>query len=94
MDELLAAPHGARFKKKSNQTTKSQTNISHGTPQLWFTVLERYHRTSCIVSDLIVGNSYAFRVFAENQCGLSDTAPVTADLAHIQKAGKEVEAMC
>lgn len=64
-----------------------------GTPQLWFTVLERYHRTSCIVSDLIVGNSYAFRVFAENQCGLSDTAPVTADLAHIQKAGKEVKTM-
>ncbi|EDL01963.1 myosin-binding protein H-like [Mus musculus] len=53
---------------------------------LWFTVLERYHRTSCVVSNLIVGNSYAFRVFAENQCGLSDTAPVTADLAHIQKA--------
>nr|XP_012607021.1 myosin-binding protein H-like isoform X1 [Microcebus murinus] len=53
---------------------------------LWFTVLERYHRTSCIVSDLIVGNSYAFRVFAENQCGLSETAPITADLAHIQKA--------
>ncbi|MEJ1278019.1 myosin binding protein H-like [Cricetulus griseus] len=53
---------------------------------LWFTVLEHYHRTSCIVSDLIVGNSYAFRVFAENQCGLSETAPVTADLAYIQKA--------
>nr|XP_027777831.1 myosin-binding protein H-like [Marmota flaviventris] len=53
---------------------------------LWFTVLEQYHRNSCIVSDLIVGNSYAFRVFAENQCGLSETAPVTADLAHIQKA--------
>ncbi|XP_055259899.1 myosin-binding protein H-like isoform X3 [Moschus berezovskii] len=54
--------------------------------QLWFTVLERYHRTSCTVSNLIVGNSYAFRVFAENQCGLSENAPVTADLAHIQKA--------
>ncbi|XP_037355436.1 myosin-binding protein H-like [Talpa occidentalis] len=53
---------------------------------LWFTVLECYHRTSCIVSNLIVGNSYAFRVFAENQCGLSETAPITADLAHIQKA--------
>ncbi|KAF6293296.1 myosin binding protein H like [Rhinolophus ferrumequinum] len=53
---------------------------------LWFTVLERYHRTSCTVSGLIVGNSYAFRVFAENQCGLSETAPITADLAHIQKA--------
>lgn len=60
-----------------------------GTLQLWFTVLEHYHRTSCVVSDLIVGNSYAFRVFAENQCGLSETASVTVDLAHIQKAGKE-----
>lgn len=72
----------------------SHTSISRGPPQLWFTVLERYHRTSCIVSDLIVGNAYAFRVFAENQCGLSDTAPVTADLAHIQKAGKEVKTTC
>ncbi|KAF5911046.1 hypothetical protein HPG69_001011 [Diceros bicornis minor] len=54
--------------------------------RLWFTVLEHYHRTSCTVTDLIVGNSYAFRVFAENQCGLSETAPITADLAHIQKA--------
>ncbi|XP_074226211.1 myosin-binding protein H-like isoform X2 [Camelus bactrianus] len=53
---------------------------------LWFTVQERCHRTSCTVSNLIVGNSYAFRVFAENQCGLSETAPITADLAHIQKA--------
>ncbi|XP_008848618.1 myosin-binding protein H-like [Nannospalax galili] len=53
---------------------------------LWFTVLDCYHRTSCIISDLIIGNSYAFRVFAENQCGLSETAPVTADLAHIQKS--------
>ncbi|XP_045871164.1 myosin-binding protein H-like isoform X2 [Meles meles] len=53
---------------------------------LWFTVLERYHRTSFTVSNLIVGNSYAFRVFAENQCGLSETAPITAHLAHIQKA--------
>nr|XP_009000085.2 myosin-binding protein H-like isoform X2 [Callithrix jacchus] len=53
---------------------------------LWFTVLEHYHRTSCVVSDLIIGNSYAFRVFAENQCGLSETAPITTDLAHIQKA--------
>lgn len=59
-----------------------------GTPKLWFTVLERYHRTSFTVSNLIIGNSYAFRVFAENQCGLSETAPITADLAHIQKAGK------
>ncbi|KAM8781535.1 myosin-binding protein H-like [Rhynchonycteris naso] len=53
---------------------------------LWFTVREHYHRTNCIISNLIVGNSYAFRVFAENQCGLSATAPITADLAHIQKA--------
>lgn len=55
-------------------------------------MLERYHHTSCTVSNLIVGNSYAFRVFAENQCGLSETAPITADLAHIQKAGEAQKA--
>uniref|UniRef100_G3TQ38 Myosin-binding protein H-like n=1 Tax=Loxodonta africana TaxID=9785 RepID=G3TQ38_LOXAF len=50
------------------------------------TALEHYHCTRYTVSNLIVGNSYAFRFFAENQCGLSETAPVTSDLAHIQKA--------
>ncbi|XP_004578804.2 myosin-binding protein H isoform X2 [Ochotona princeps] len=53
----------------------------------WFTVLERYHPTTCTISDLIVGNSYSFRVFSENLCGLSDSATVTKELAHIQKAG-------
>ncbi|XP_004481946.1 myosin-binding protein H [Dasypus novemcinctus] len=52
----------------------------------WFTVLERYHPTTCTISDLIVGNSYSFRVFSENQCGLSTSAAVTKALAHIQKA--------
>ncbi|XP_045154116.1 myosin-binding protein H [Echinops telfairi] len=52
----------------------------------WFTVLERYHPTTCTLSNLIVGNSYSFRVFSENQCGLSDSAAVTKELAHIQKA--------
>ncbi|EPY85842.1 myosin-binding protein H [Camelus ferus] len=51
----------------------------------WFTVLERYHPTTCTVSDLIVGNSYSFRVFSENLCGLSESATVTKELAHIQK---------
>ncbi|TEA30971.1 hypothetical protein DBR06_SOUSAS9610010, partial [Sousa chinensis] len=51
----------------------------------WFTVLERYHPTTCTISDLIVGNSYSFRVFSENRCGLSASAAVTKELAHIQK---------
>ncbi|XP_034799888.1 myosin-binding protein H [Pan paniscus] len=52
----------------------------------WFTVLERYHPTTCTISDLIIGNSYSFRVFSENLCGLSTSATVTKELAHIQKA--------
>ncbi|KAM6165219.1 myosin-binding protein H [Erethizon dorsatum] len=52
----------------------------------WFTVLERYHPTTCTISDLIIGNSYSFRVFSENLCGLSDSATTTKELAHIQKA--------
>jgi hypothetical protein len=57
-------------------------------PQQWFTVLERYHPTTCTISDLIIGNSYSFRVFSENLCGLSDSATTTKELAHIQKAGR------
>ncbi|KAK1152330.1 hypothetical protein AOXY_G31575 [Acipenser oxyrinchus oxyrinchus] len=53
----------------------------------WFTVLEHYHRLNCTVSDLIMGNSYSFRVFTENRCGLSENAAVTKDLAYIQKTG-------
>ncbi|NXW90928.1 MYBPH protein, partial [Alopecoenas beccarii] len=51
----------------------------------WFTVLERCTRTSCTISDLIIGNTYSFRVFAENGCGLSETAAVASGVAHIQK---------
>lgn len=58
--------------------------------QQWFTVLERYHPTTCTISDLIIGNSYSFRVFSENLCGLSEVATATKELAHIQKAGKWV----
>lgn len=59
-----------------------------GLLQQWFTVLERCHPTSCTVSDLIVGNSYSFRVFSENLCGLSASAAVTKELAHIVKTGR------
>lgn len=50
-------------------------------------MLERYHPTTCTVSDLIIGNSYSFRVFSENLCGLSELATTTKELAHIQKTG-------
>nr|XP_013799498.1 PREDICTED: myosin-binding protein H [Apteryx mantelli mantelli] len=51
----------------------------------WFTVLERCTRTSCTISDLIMGNTYSFRVFAENASGLSEKAAVTSSSAHIKK---------
>lgn len=53
--------------------------------QKWFTVLERCTRTSCTISDLIIGNTYSFRVFSENICGLSDSAAVASGVAHIEK---------
>ncbi|KAH0618991.1 hypothetical protein JD844_018586, partial [Phrynosoma platyrhinos] len=52
----------------------------------WFTVLEHYNRTNCTVSDLIIGNTYSFRVFSENPCGLSEKPAVTKDVAHIKKS--------
>ncbi|XP_051517769.1 myosin-binding protein H-like isoform X1 [Myxocyprinus asiaticus] len=51
----------------------------------WFTVLEHYHRLNATVSDLIMGNVYTFRVFAENKVGISEAAAVTKEVAHIQK---------
>ncbi|XP_006029715.1 myosin-binding protein H [Alligator sinensis] len=51
----------------------------------WFTVLDRCTRTNCTVSDLIIGNSYLFRVFSENACGLSPKAAITKELTHIKK---------
>ncbi|KFZ68303.1 Myosin-binding protein H, partial [Podiceps cristatus] len=51
----------------------------------WFTVLEHCTRTSCTISDLIIGNTYSFRVFAENACGLSEKAAVASGVAHIKK---------
>ncbi|XP_026188141.1 myosin binding protein Ha isoform X2 [Mastacembelus armatus] len=53
----------------------------------WFTVFEHYHRLTATISDLIMGNSYSFRVFAENQVGVSKTGAVTKEVATIQKTG-------
>ncbi|XP_077464566.1 myosin binding protein Ha [Stigmatopora argus] len=53
----------------------------------WFTVLEHYHRLTATVTDLIMGNSYAFRVFSVNKVGVSEKSAVTKDVATIQKTG-------
>ncbi|XP_059189468.1 myosin binding protein Ha [Centropristis striata] len=53
----------------------------------WFTVLEHYHRLTATVSDLIMGNSYIFRVFAENQVGVSESSAVTKGVATVPKTG-------
>ncbi|XP_056897877.1 myosin binding protein Ha isoform X1 [Takifugu flavidus] len=53
----------------------------------WFTVLENYHRLNATISDLIMGNSYSFRVFSQNKVGTSETSAVTKEVATIQKTG-------
>ncbi|XP_029975316.1 myosin binding protein Ha [Salarias fasciatus] len=53
----------------------------------WFTVLEHYHRLTATISDLIMGNSYSFRVFAENQVGRGELSAVTKEVANVQKTG-------
>ncbi|KAM4723158.1 myosin-binding protein C, cardiac-type [Rhinophrynus dorsalis] len=55
----------------------------------WFTVYEHYRRTNCVVSDLIMGNEYYFRVFSENMCGLSEKPVNSKNSAYIQKTGTE-----
>uniref|UniRef100_A0A8C3TU05 Myosin-binding protein C, slow-type n=1 Tax=Catharus ustulatus TaxID=91951 RepID=A0A8C3TU05_CATUS len=53
----------------------------------WFTVIEHYHRTSATINELVIGNEYYFRVFAENMCGLSEDATMTKESALIAKDG-------
>uniref|UniRef100_A0A8B9L3N7 Myosin-binding protein C, cardiac-type n=1 Tax=Astyanax mexicanus TaxID=7994 RepID=A0A8B9L3N7_ASTMX len=53
----------------------------------WYTVFEQYRRTNCVVSDLIMGNEYVFRVFAINMVGLSPEPCPSKDSAYIQKTG-------
>ncbi|XP_064432688.1 myosin-binding protein C, cardiac-type [Mirounga angustirostris] len=53
----------------------------------WFTVLEHYHRTHCVVSELIIGNGYYFRVFSHNMVGPSDKAATTKEPVFIPKPG-------
>uniref|UniRef100_A0A674GYG2 Myosin binding protein C3 n=1 Tax=Taeniopygia guttata TaxID=59729 RepID=A0A674GYG2_TAEGU len=60
----------------------------------WYTVFDHYRRTNCIVSDLIMGNEYFFRIFSENLCGLSETAATTKNPAHIQKTGTTYKPPC
>ncbi|XP_026123180.1 myosin-binding protein C, cardiac-type isoform X3 [Carassius auratus] len=55
--------------------------------QEWYTVYEQYRRTNCVVSDLIMGNEYMFRVYAMNMVGLSPELCISKDSAYIQKTG-------
>ncbi|KAJ0060150.1 hypothetical protein NL108_004005 [Boleophthalmus pectinirostris] len=50
----------------------------------WFTVYEHNRRPNCTASDLIMGNTYQFRVFSENLCGLSEEARVSKNSCHRQ----------
>ncbi|XP_025784011.1 myosin-binding protein C, cardiac-type [Puma concolor] len=53
----------------------------------WFTVLEHYRRTHCVISELIVGNGYYFRVFSHNTVGPSDNAATTKEPVFIPRSG-------
>uniref|UniRef100_A0A8C5GCD4 Myosin binding protein C, cardiac n=1 Tax=Gouania willdenowi TaxID=441366 RepID=A0A8C5GCD4_GOUWI len=53
----------------------------------WFTVFDQYRRTHCVVSDLIMGNEYFFRVFAINLVGFSPEPCCTKDSVFIPKTG-------
>uniref|UniRef100_A0A8D2LY67 Myosin-binding protein C, cardiac-type n=1 Tax=Varanus komodoensis TaxID=61221 RepID=A0A8D2LY67_VARKO len=55
----------------------------------WYTVFDHYRRTNCVISELIMGNEYYFRVFSENLCGLSEIAATTKNSAFIKKTGTD-----
>ncbi|XP_031714771.1 myosin-binding protein C, slow-type isoform X1 [Anarrhichthys ocellatus] len=57
----------------------------------WYTCIEHYHRTCITITELVVGNEYFFRIFAENMCGPSDTATQTKKSAVIVKEGMQLK---
>ncbi|XP_071057826.1 myosin-binding protein C, slow-type isoform X21 [Pseudochaenichthys georgianus] len=57
----------------------------------WFTCIEHYHRSCITITELVVGNEYFFRIFAENMCGLSETATQSKQSALIVKEGMQVK---
>nr|XP_033470118.1 myosin-binding protein C, slow-type isoform X4 [Epinephelus lanceolatus] len=57
----------------------------------WYTCIEHYHRNCITITELVVGNEYFFRIFAENMCGLSETATQTKKSALIVKEGLQVK---
>ncbi|XP_047631766.1 myosin-binding protein C, cardiac-type [Phacochoerus africanus] len=57
----------------------------------WFTVLEHYRRTHCVVSELVIGNGYYFRVFSHNTVGPSDRAATTKEPVFIPKPAIKYE---
>ncbi|KAM4523454.1 myosin-binding protein C, slow-type [Fundulus diaphanus] len=57
----------------------------------WFTCIEHYHRTCVTITELVVGNEYFFRVYAENMCGLSELATQTKKSALIVKEGLQMK---
>lgn len=59
----------------------------------WYTCIEHYHRNCITITELVVGNEYFFRIFAENMCGPSETATQTKKSALIVKEGNYVTSM-
>nr|XP_055045679.1 myosin-binding protein C, slow-type isoform X1 [Misgurnus anguillicaudatus] len=57
----------------------------------WYTCLEHYHRTCVVVSDLVVGNEYFFRIYSENMVGLSENPTPTKNSAKILKEGLQLK---
>lgn len=54
-------------------------------------MLDNYHRLNATVSDLIMGNTYSFRVFSQNKVGTSEASAVTKGVASIQKTGDPLQ---
>ncbi|XP_025906188.1 myosin-binding protein C, fast-type, partial [Nothoprocta perdicaria] len=61
---------------------KDDGNLVHGE---WFTVYEHNRAPRCVVSELVMGNEYLFRVFSENMCGTSEAAALSRNTARIPK---------
>ncbi|OWK58321.1 Myosin-binding protein C, slow-type [Lonchura striata] len=69
-------------------TAVPKMNPSSSNNSLGLTFSSAFTVQHATINELVIGNEYYFRVFAENMCGLSEDATMTKESALIAKDGK------
>lgn len=86
-DKKTMVETGSTSNSRSNGAAEMNSHVLWSLKE-WYTCIEHYHRNCITLTELVVGNEYFFRIFAENMCGPSETATQTKKSAVIVKEGE------